>query len=80
MSKNKGGVILNIASDLSVISPNNSIYKLKGKQSYKPVSYSTVKTGIIGLTKYVATHWAKKILDVMLYHLGEYLQIKIKDL
>lgn len=60
MSKNKGGVILNIASDLSVISPNNSIYKLKGKQSYKPVSYSTVKTGIIGLTKYVATHWAKK--------------------
>lgn len=60
MSKNNGGVILNIASDLSVISPNNSIYNLKGKQSYKPVSYSTVKTGIIGLTKYVATHWAKK--------------------
>ena len=47
MSKNKE-VILNIASDLSVISPNNSIYNLKGKQSYKPVSYSTVKTGIIG--------------------------------
>lgn len=60
MVKNKGGVILNISSDLSVMSPNNSIYKTKNKQSYKPVSYSTVKTGLIGLTKYIATHWAKK--------------------
>ena len=43
MSKRKGGVILNISSDLSVISPNNDIYKFKNKQNYKPVSYSTVK-------------------------------------
>tara|TARA_A100001035_G_C27762156_1_gene491795 strand:- start:547 stop:1356 length:810 start_codon:yes stop_codon:yes gene_type:complete len=60
MSKRKGGVILNISSDLSVISPNHDIYKFKNKQNYKPVSYSTVKTGIVGLTKYIATYWAKK--------------------
>lgn len=60
MSKRKGGVILNISSDLSVIAPNNELYKFNKKQNYKPVSYSTVKTGIVGLTKYIATYWAKK--------------------
>ena len=55
MSKTqKGGVILNIASDLSVVAPNHSIYK---KGVYKPVMYSVVKHGLIGLTKYLATYW-----------------------
>jgi len=58
MSKNnKGGVILNIASDLSVIAPNHSIYK---KGVYKPVMYSVVKHGLLGLTKYLATYWHNK--------------------
>jgi len=55
MTKNKnGGVILNIASDLSVIAPNHSIYN---KGTYKPVMYSVVKHGLIGLTKYISTYW-----------------------
>jgi NAD(P)-dependent dehydrogenase (short-subunit alcohol dehydrogenase family) len=58
MSKNQtGGVILNIASDLSVIAPNHGIYK---KGVYKPVMYSVVKHGLIGLTKYLATYWHDK--------------------
>ena len=53
----RGGVILNIASDLSVIAPNHSIYP---KGIYKPVTYSVIKHGIVGLTKYVSTYWNKE--------------------
>jgi NAD(P)-dependent dehydrogenase (short-subunit alcohol dehydrogenase family) len=53
-----GGNIINISSDLGIISPDNRIYK---KDSVKPVTYSVVKHGIIGLTKYTATYWPKKI-------------------
>ena len=55
--KNKGGKIINIASDLSVIAPNHSIYK---KGIFKPIMYSVIKHGIIGLTKYISTYWNNK--------------------
>ena len=59
--KNFGGVILNIASDLSVIAPNQSIYKSKfSKDSIKPITYSVIKHGLIGLTKYLATYYFNK--------------------
>jgi len=58
------GVILNIASDLGVIAPNQSLYKKEGVedhlQSVKPVTYSIIKHGLIGLTRYTATYWADK--------------------
>jgi len=60
MAKKNGGVILNIASDLSVISPDQRIYNSNNKLQYsKPITYSVIKHGIIGLTKYTATYWAK---------------------
>ena len=62
MSEKNGGIILNIASDLSVISPDHRIYGLTedGKRIVKPVVYSVIKSGLLGLTKYLATYWADK--------------------
>tara|TARA_Y100001958_G_C21101867_1_gene451560 strand:- start:90 stop:920 length:831 start_codon:yes stop_codon:yes gene_type:complete len=61
MAKKNKGVILNISSDLSVISPDHRLYNKGSKiNNAKPVTYSVAKTGLIGLTRYLATYWSNK--------------------
>ena len=44
-----------------MISPLQSLYTKKNlkhnEQPVKPITYSVIKTGLIGLTRYLATYW-----------------------
>ena len=63
MVNQQKGSIINIASDVGVISPDHRIYQpdehgYKGVPFNIPASYAVSKAGVIQLTRYLATYWA----------------------
>jgi len=56
------GSIVNIASDLALISPDQRMYAVglpEGSNApIKPVTYSVVKSALLGLTRYLSTYWS----------------------
>jgi NAD(P)-dependent dehydrogenase (short-subunit alcohol dehydrogenase family) len=64
MAAQQRGVILNVASDVGTISPDHRIYEgarspHTGLPFNTPAAYATTKAGLINLTRYLATYWAK---------------------
>lgn len=65
LSHKHKGIIVNISSDLGIIAPDQRIYELEGleksHQPVKPITYSVIKSGLIGMTKYLATYFDGKV-------------------
>jgi NAD(P)-dependent dehydrogenase (short-subunit alcohol dehydrogenase family) len=57
------GSIVNISSTYGLVAPDQKIYEYRrqqGEEFYKPPAYSTSKSAILNLTRYVATYWGGK--------------------
>lgn len=64
MKRHRRGTIVNIASDVAVISPDHRIYQPDPQTGYPgvpfntPIAYSVSKAGLLAFTRYLATYWA----------------------
>jgi NAD(P)-dependent dehydrogenase (short-subunit alcohol dehydrogenase family) len=55
------GSIVNIGSIYGIISPDQRIYQYRrdrGETFFKPIAYAASKSGILNVTRYLATYWA----------------------
>jgi NAD(P)-dependent dehydrogenase (short-subunit alcohol dehydrogenase family) len=64
-----GGVIMNIASTAGVVGPDHRIYEgindpYTGRPFNTPIAYSATKSGVLGMTRYLATYWAARNIRV----------------
>ena len=68
MASHGGGVIVNIGSEYSLVAPDQRVYRRRNvsesEQPKKPVSYTVIKHGVIGLTRHLAAYWGSKNVRV----------------
>jgi|TARA_R110002020_G_scaffold380353_2_gene591567 NAD(P)-dependent dehydrogenase (short-subunit alcohol dehydrogenase family) len=68
MLETGGGTIVNIASCLANIAPDQRIYRQEGieenMQNVKPITYVASKWAVVGMTKYLATYFGTRNIRV----------------
>lgn len=74
MAEERRGSIINVGSIYGLVSPNQALYAYREKRDgipfYKAVSYAASKSGLINLSRYLATYWAPKKVRVNLVSFG----------
>jgi NAD(P)-dependent dehydrogenase (short-subunit alcohol dehydrogenase family) len=61
------GSIVNVCSIYGMVSPDQRIYDYRrrgGEEFFKPVAYAASKSGLLNLTRYLATYWAPREVRV----------------
>ena len=76
MLRKKKSSIFYIGLGLSVIAPNQNVYKSSYSNYIKPVTYSVIKHGMVGLTKYFSSLYSSKGIRVNMVSPGP---VKIKQ-
>jgi 2-deoxy-D-gluconate 3-dehydrogenase len=65
MLQSGGGVIVNLSSIYGLVGHDQRMYQRDDEPpQYKPVYYAVTKSGILGLTRYLATYFAGKNIRV----------------
>lgn len=67
VKQGKGGSIIQTASIYGIMAPDQRIYEgsfYLNRQINTPAVYAVAKSGVIGLTRYLATYWADKGIRV----------------
>lgn len=80
LKKNNNASVINIGSDLSVIAPNQKLYKKIYKNYFKPVTYSVIKHALWGMTKYYASFYADQNIRFNMVSPGPILRKQKKQL
>lgn len=74
MAAERRGSIINVGSMYGMVSPNQALYAYREKRDgvpfIKAVSYAASKSGLLNLTRYLATYWAPKNVRVNIISFG----------